>query len=187
MHQCFSVTNSHYHVVGTLRYNKPLASHYEMESSQPDSFTFSSPISSSASSAAFDISPSTYLRVPNSPPSRPSRSLPGPVAVEQNELTTRPLSRQQPESQLASLISAPPQSPSSDSRNSTAPRAGLGSIASREYMSVYSTSSFDTVNSEYSNPPARSYRLPNFPKMSDTRRISEVRIPQVFTKRISSS
>jgi hypothetical protein len=46
------------------------------------------------------------------------------------------------------------------------------SLSERIYMSVYSSSSVDTEHSEYSNPPARKYRVPNFQNMS--RKITSV-------------
>jgi hypothetical protein len=47
------------------------------------------------------------------------------------------------------------------------------SLSERIYMSVYSSSSVDTEHSEYSNPPARKYRVTSFQNMS--RKITPVR------------
>jgi hypothetical protein len=58
----------------------------------------------------------------------------------------------------------------------SSPARGPASIplSERLYMSVYSSSSVETDLSEFSNPPARTYRTPNSHKMP--RKISAVRL-----------
>ena len=148
-----------------------------MSSSQPEDFTASSPESSQPSSARQSIISSSYLTIPSSGRTRrtrlssPHSSLRDPEGIDNPQnfpIYSSPKSLQVPPPTLV-----PPASPTSP-RSQTdllEPRVNFADYPDPIYMSVYSSSS---VDSEYSNPPARSYNLPSFENMSSSRKITLV-------------
>lgn len=133
--------------------------------------------SSTATSTSLNISPSSYLTVPHSRSSRLPISLPGPAAFDQEGSDAHVYSNQSLASEPGHRIIVPSRSNTPTSLCASQLSPSLPNpLSDRLYMSVYSSSSLDTRNSEFSNPPARRYRLPAFSnKMSSSQRISAVR------------
>lgn len=116
------------------------------------------------------IPTSNFLKVPKTGPSG-THFLPGPHTVEE-ETDSFPLPRH-PSIQRPRLFDPAgidiiePVSVASSSRHAY--------LRNRTYMSVYSSTSAESEYSVYSNPPARTYRLPSFQDMSASRKVSAVR------------
>lgn len=147
-----------------------------MDPSKQDDPPLSSPESSSASSTWFNIPPTSYLTVPSTRPEGTSFVLPGPTAFEEDDLDpiTRP-SQSSPSDTVPQILE--PLRISIPTRQSTPvpyPQEIPEQPPNQVYMSVYSASSADSEYSVYSNPPARSYRVPSFQNMSASRKISTV-------------
>jgi hypothetical protein len=144
-----------------------------MESPQQEQLSSSPPASPITSSTSVDIAPSSYLTVPIIVPSGPYLLLPGPGTFEQDFTDLLLLPEDKSPADLIPLILEPAQD-QTPTPSSTPPGTPPQSIplSDRIYMSVYSSSSADTDLSEFSNPPARRYRVPDPPKMS--RKISAV-------------
>jgi hypothetical protein len=120
-------------------------------------------------------SPSSFLTVPNS---RPSGRL---SASHRFKLTASDISdtpvlfEGQPDHEAEFHIIEPlPETTPPTRCISPGPLYRPIPLSERVYMSVYSTSSVDTDLSEFSNPPARSYRTSTSQKMS--RMITVVRL-----------
>jgi hypothetical protein len=145
-----------------------------MASPQQEQQLPSSPELSVPSSASINISPSNYLTVPVTRPSRRLPALPGPSPFEHNFSDAFVSFGHRSTSEPLPHILEPTRvtTPTACLNSSIASRPN--SLSERLYMSVYSTSSVDTDLSEFSNPPARSYRVSNSQKMS--RKITVVRI-----------
>lgn len=142
--------------------------------SQQDS-THTPPQHSQPISSSIDSLPSRYLQVPGL---RHTRRLP---SLHRSRSTHKPLEDrlEVPEERSTSepLPIIPGTSPRTTPESPSSHRGSslqFTSLQDRLYMSVYSTSSIDSDLSEFSNPPARSYRLPNSHKMP--RKISVVRL-----------
>ena len=148
-----------------------------MSSSQPEDSTASSPESSRPPSARQSIPSSSYLTVPSSGRthrtrlSPPHSSLRDPEDIDNPQnfpIYSSPESLQVPPPTI--VPPAPPTSPRSQT-DLLEPQVNFAEYPDPIYMSVYSLSS---VDSEYSNPPARSYSLPSFENMSSSRKITLV-------------
>lgn len=146
-----------------------------MSSSQPEDSTASSPESSQPPSARQSIPSSSYLTVPSSGRthrtrlSPPHSSLRDPEDIDNPQnfpIYSSPESLQVPPPTI--VPPAPPTSPRSQT-DLLEPQVNFAEYPDPIYMSVYSLSS---VDSEYSNPPARSYSLPSFENMSSSRKIT---------------
>jgi hypothetical protein len=144
-----------------------------MESPQEEQLSSSPPASPITSSNSVDIAPSSYLTVPITVPSGPCLLLPGPGSFGKNFIDLLLLPEDKSPADLIPLILGPAQE-QTPTPSSTPPATPPQSVplSDRVYMSVYSSSSADTDLSEFSNPPARRYRVPDPPKMS--RKISAV-------------
>ena len=148
-----------------------------MSSSQPEDSIASSPESSQPPSAQQSIPSSSYLTVPSSGRthrtrlSPPHSSLRDPEDIDNPQnfpIYSSPESLQVPPPTI--VPPAPPTSPRSQT-DLLEPQVNFAEYPDPIYMSVYSLSS---VDSEYSNPPARSYSLPSFENMSSSRKITLV-------------
>ncbi|OCK76874.1 hypothetical protein K432DRAFT_407798 [Lepidopterella palustris CBS 459.81] len=145
-----------------------------MDSPQPSDPPISSPESSQPSSARQSIPPSNYLTVPGFRTPRRKPSLTAPESVKSDDLDHllefTELSVQESLLVNRPRIIEPYRSPSSSPRTRTfQPRVQFADYPEPILMSVYSTSS---VDSEYSNPPARTYQLPTFAAMSQSKKIT---------------
>jgi hypothetical protein len=142
-----------------------------MESTQHEHLSLPSPGLSITSSTCLDIPSAGYLTVPGLRTQRPTRRQTRPDSIDEEDpglLIPSELS-------IALQISVPLECfTPTDTHNSSSPRTWAISLSNRLYMSVYSSSSVDTAHSEYSNPPARSYRVPDFSIMS-SQKITPVR------------
>jgi hypothetical protein len=147
-----------------------------MDSPQQEQLRISSLPSPVPSSASLDTSTARYLTIPTTAPSGPYFCLPGPDTSERDSIDTLLIPEDQSVSASIPGILGPPQDLDSAS-SFTLPvlPSQPCSLSARVYMSVYSSSSVDTELSEFSNPPARRYRVPNTPKMS--KKISTVHSP----------
>lgn len=157
-------------------YNNSRAPHQIMESEQEDP-QVSSPESSIATSTSFDISPSSYLTVPNTRTKRRLPLLPGPTVFDQDDFDfdiTVSSYRGSTSEAIPQVHSPSRSSPPIGFDTSQLQPTRPNHLSDRLYMSVYSSSSLDTEHSEYSNPPARRYRVPDFAKMSSARKITVV-------------
>lgn len=144
-----------------------------MDTTQQDNISLSSPAQSLASSSALTISPSSYLTVPNPRSLRSPLSLPRRIAFEEDDSKVHITSDLSPASEpLPQILVLSRSNTPTGSSTSTSPRSRSKILSDRLYMSVHSTSSTDTDTSEYSNPPARPYRIPSFQRMSGSRKIS---------------
>lgn len=162
----------------TYAYNSLYTSHHQMDTTQQDNISLSSPAQSLASSSALTISPSSYLTVPNPRSLRSPLSLPRRIAFEEDDSKVHITSDLSPASEpLPQILVLSRSNTPTGSSTSTSPRSRSKILSDRLYMSVHSTSSTDTDTSEYSNPPARPYRIPSFQRMSGSRKISAVRSP----------
>ncbi|KAF2839787.1 hypothetical protein M501DRAFT_1030978 [Patellaria atrata CBS 101060] len=157
-----------------------------MDQQHQDTTTISSESSvGSTTSPRIHIPSSSYLTVPNNPPRRlRSSSLPPgphtlhlPTRSTQSQPSTSPTIVGAP---FPILLSQPVAHDPPDLFSYSDPTTPIAlteqllqdTALRRElpFMSVYSTSS---VDSDFSNPPARVYKLPSFADMSDRRSISE--------------
>ena len=147
-----------------------------MSSSQPEDSTASSPESSQPPSAQQSIPSSSYLTVPSSGRTRRTRLSPphlsqkDPEDIDNSQNLPRYSS---PESLQVPPPTIVPPAPTSlrSQTDLLESRVNFANYPDPIYMSVYSLSS---VDSEYSNPPARSYNLPPFGNMSSSRKITLV-------------
>jgi hypothetical protein len=144
-----------------------------MNSSQQQQLSLPSPESPLALSTSFDILPSNYLTVPNVRPPRPISPLLRQDTIEEEEEDLRIL-QEHTSTALQILVLSRSHTPA-DPHTSPSPPIRPTSLSNRLYMSIYSSSSVDTTHSEYSNPPARSYRVPDYSTMSPSRKITPVR------------
>jgi hypothetical protein len=145
-----------------------------MASSQQEEPLPSSPEHTLRPSISIDILPTSYLTVPII---RPSKRLPIRQAHNTtNSTLANALLLEEEQSDLEPLPCIFEPSPETTSTACSilpvSPPRPIP-LSERLYMSVYSTSSVETDLSEFSNPPARSYRAPNSLKMS--RKITVVR------------
>lgn len=147
-----------------------------MDTPQQQEFLLSSPESIPSSSASLDIPPSSYLAVPIAIRPGSHLFLPGPNSFEQDfgDELLLPENRSASEPIPHILEPAQEHTPTASCISPTLSPRPSSSLSDRVYMSVYSSSSVDTELSEFSNPPARRYRVPNTQKMS--RKISAVRL-----------
>jgi hypothetical protein len=146
-----------------------------MDSPQQEQLRISSLPSPVPSSASLDISTARYLTLPTTAPSGPYFCLPGPDTSERDSIDALLIAEDHSVSESTPRTLGPTQDlePASSFTLSVLPSQPC-SLSDRVYMSVYSSSSVDTELSEFSNPPARRYRVPNTPKMS--KKISTVRL-----------
>lgn len=152
-----------------------------MDQTQQDNPSLSSPESSQTSPISLSIPPSNYLTVPSTRPLRLSRPLrpsssiefetPEPLFVPGTPSSSIispsevPVSTSDPIGRSVSKSPRPPRSPS----------RGFSPYQRPILMSsVYSAASESSEHSEYSNPPARTYRVPSFSAMSGFRKITIV-------------
>jgi len=157
-----------------------------MEPPQEEQFSASSSASPVAIIASVGTAPSSYLTVPIAVPSGPLLLLPGPRTPKQESLDLLLLPEDNLSSDSIPLTLEPLQQPSpAPSGTPPAPLPSPIPLSDRVYMSVYSSSSADTDLSEFSNPPARRYRMPDPPKMS--RKISMVCVHSAMTACVSKT
>jgi hypothetical protein len=119
-----------------------------------------------------DSPSSNYLTVPNSKSLNRNLHLRKQKRTLQDSTDTPLSSEEHSASGSEPEILEPSQETFSNLCSSPARAPWLTPLSERLYMSVYSSSSADTDLSEFSNPPARSYRTPNPYKMP--RKISTV-------------
>lgn len=118
--------------------------------------------------------------------------LPGPAAPSEDDfesLVSTSVSTSQNSSSpdlLPQILEPREASPPSASQLSEYPTHHASNYPDPLLMSAYSATSAGSEYSEYSNPPARHYRLPSFQNMSGSRRVSLVRDTLLFSL-ISSS
>jgi hypothetical protein len=151
-----------------------------MGTPEQEQFLLSSPESIPSSSVSLDIPPSSYLAVPIVRTPGSYLPLPGPNSFEQDFADELLLSEDRSTSEPIPHILAPAQesTPTASCISPASPPWPSSSLSDRVYMSVYSSSSVDTELSEFSNPPARRYRVANTQKMS--RKISAVRLSSIL-------
>ena len=153
-----------------------------MASSQQENSTLTASVSYSTSSAQFNISPSRYLRVPA--PKISKRPSSRPKLHTWNQRNSKLDCSFNDNSLLASVpripFSSRVRTPGCSSVSQ--PPTWPVSLSNRLYLSVYSSSSNDTEQSDYSNPPARQYCVPNFPKMTSSRKITAASLLKQATK-----
>jgi hypothetical protein len=133
------------------------------------------------SAALLAISPSEFLAVPNARSSKRSTSLPAlkHILQEYPDALLIPEERSASET-IPDILRR--QRKTTPTRLSISPIELSRSkpLSDRVYMSVYSSSSVDTELSEFINPPARRYRVPESHKMP--RKISSVSCPIQIAK-----
>jgi hypothetical protein len=140
-----------------------------MASTQQDDHFHTSPGLIQPLPASLAISPLRFLTVPNTRHPRRSSSSPQPDYIIQegpDALLIPEVPEEQPREsfKLDIDISPPKTTPTSIGTQSIETSRPIP-LSERTYMSVYSSSSADTELSEFSNPPARRYRVPNPSKM----------------------
>ena len=151
-----------------------------MDSNTQDEHPHSSPTSSQPSTTLLSVSPSSYLTVPGATPTGINLSLPGPSQFAPEEgldflvpfTSSRTVSNPVAEEQEAVSSGSP-------SLLRLLQLSRLESSSNPLHMSVYSSTSADSSTTEYSaysNPPPKKYRVPTFEKMSDSRKVTSVRL-----------
>jgi hypothetical protein len=123
-------------------------------------------------SSTVNIPSSDYLRVPEIPKSPSSLSTPDPDLQADTDapLIHAKLSTTTP---VPSIIEPSPYTTFEHSSTNSTALTRSSVLSKRLYMSIYSSSSVDTDFSDFSNPPARSFRVSTTSKMS--RKITAVR------------
>jgi hypothetical protein len=144
-----------------------------MDSSQQQ-LSLPSPESPLVPSTCSDIPPSSYLTVPSCRPPRPISPLSRQIPIEEDDDEDLRIFEEHTPTALRILVPSRRHEPTNP-RTSPSPLTRPPPLSTRLYMSVYSSSSIDTAHSDYSNPPARSYRVPDYSNMSSSRKITPVR------------